>query len=110
MRMSRPPNPIVITISHQLGRDEAKRRLDEGLGRIRGQLAHFASSTDYQWAGYRLDFGVTALRQSISGHIDVEERLLRIELGLPLLLHLFSGMIVGRIRNEGSRLLDKPAS
>jgi hypothetical protein len=107
--MMRAPNPIVVTIYHQLGCDEARRRLDNGLSRIRRQLAPFASSTEYRWIGYRLEFGVTALRQSISGHIDVEDRLLRIELGLPLLSHVLSGRIVGRIRSEGARMLDKPA-
>ena len=29
------PGPITVTISHSLGRDEAKRRLDNGLGNIR---------------------------------------------------------------------------
>ena len=73
-------------------------------------MVPFASSTEYRWAGYRLDFGVTALRQQIGGHIEVEDRLLRIEIGLPLLWRLLSGAIVGRIRSEGSRLLDKPSA
>ena len=67
------PEPLVITISHRLGRDEAKRRLDDGLGHIRGQLAGFVSSLDYTWTGYRLDFSVTAMRQSIDGRIDIED-------------------------------------
>jgi hypothetical protein len=103
------PRPIVITISHELGRDEAKRRLDDGLGRIRSDLAPIANSIDYRWAGYRLEFGLTALRMAISGHIDVEDRLLRIEFGLPLLLRMLSGKIVGRIRSEGLQLLGGPA-
>jgi hypothetical protein len=107
--MRHPPNPIVVTISHQLGRDEAKRWLDDGLGQIRRQLAPFVNSTQYRWVGYRLEFGVTALGQGISGYIDVEDHLLRIELGLPWFLHLLSGRIAGRIRSEGARLLDKPA-
>jgi hypothetical protein len=100
----------VVTISHQLGRDEAKRRLDDGLGHIRGQLAAFVSSFEYGWTGYRLDFSLIALRQSIIGHIEVDDRLVRIELGLPLLLSLLSKSIVSRIRREGLLLLDKPSS
>lgn len=107
--MINKPKPIVVTISHQLGRDEAKRRLDDGLDQIRGLLSPFASSITYRWVGYRLDFGVTALRQSINGQIDIEDSLLRIEVGLPLLLNLLAGRIARRIRREGSRLLEKPA-
>jgi hypothetical protein len=99
--------PIVITISHQLGRDEAWRRLNEGLGYVRAQLAPFAHSINYSWIGYRLDFGLSAIGQSINGRIDVEERLVRVALGLPPLLHLFSKPIIDRIRGEGVLLLDK---
>jgi Putative polyhydroxyalkanoic acid system protein (PHA_gran_rgn) len=104
------PEPILITISHALGRDEAKRGLDNGLGHIREQLSAFISSVDYGWTGYRLDFGLTAMRQSISGRIEVEDRLVRLELGLPLLLHLLSRKIIGRIRSDGAVMLDKPSS
>jgi Putative polyhydroxyalkanoic acid system protein (PHA_gran_rgn) len=103
------PEPITVTISHSLGREEAKRRLDNGLGYIREQLAAFVSSVDYAWTGYRLDFGLTAMRQSITGRIDVEDRLVRVELGLPLLLHLLSKQIISRIRSDGALLLDKPS-
>ncbi len=102
------PDPIVVTISHQLGREEAKRRLDNGLGYIRSQLAAFVSSIEYGWTDYRLDFGLTAMRQSIVGRIDVEDRLVRVELTLPLLLSLLSKRIINRIRHHGVLLLDKP--
>ena len=101
------PEPITVTISHSLGRDEAKRRLDNGLGHIRQQLAPFASSVDYGWTGYRLDFGLVAMLQSITGRIEVEDRLVHVELGLPLLLRLLSRQIIGRIRSDGALLLEK---
>jgi Putative polyhydroxyalkanoic acid system protein (PHA_gran_rgn) len=102
------PEPITVTISHSLGRDEAKRRLDDGLGYIRQQLASFVNGVDYGWIGYRLDFGMVAMRQSITGRIEVEDRLVRVELGLPLLLRLLSRQIIGRIRSGGAILLNKP--
>ena len=72
------PEPIVVTISHALGREAAKRRLDNGLGYIREHLSAFVSSVDYRWTAYRLDFGLTAMRQSITGRIEVEDRLVRV--------------------------------
>jgi hypothetical protein len=103
------PEAITVTISHSLGRDEAKRRVDNGVGYIRQQLAAFVSAVDYGWTGYRLDFGLVAMRQSITGRIEVEDRLVRVELGLPLFLHLLSKLIINRIRSDGALLLDKPS-
>jgi Putative polyhydroxyalkanoic acid system protein (PHA_gran_rgn) len=103
------PEPIVVTISHALGRDEAKRRLDNGLGYIRDQLAAFVSSVDYGWTGYRLDFDLRAMRQSVTGRIEVEDGLVRVELGLPLLLRLLYKQIISRIRRDGALLLEKPS-
>jgi Putative polyhydroxyalkanoic acid system protein (PHA_gran_rgn) len=102
------PDPLIITISHRLGRDEAKRRLDEGLEHIRGQLAAVVSSLDYGWTGHRLDFSVMAMRQRIIGHIDVEDDLVRVEIYLPLLVRMLTDQISGRVRSEAAALLDKP--
>ena len=101
--------PIVITISHRLGRDGARRRIEEGLSHIREQLAPFVSATNIERHGERLDFTVTAMRQTINASIDVEEDIVRVELGLPLLLRVLSKTIISRIRREGAYLLGKPA-
>lgn len=107
--MTAKPQPIVVTISHQLNRDEAKQRLDRELGEVRRQLAPFASAIDYRWNGYRLEFGLNAMWQNINGRIEIEDRLLRIELFLPLLLQMLSGTIADRIQSEGLKLLGGPA-
>ena len=45
--------------------------------------------------------------QSIKGLTEVEDRLVRIELGLPPLLRILSKLIIDRIRGECARVLDK---
>ena len=101
------PEPIIVTISHSLGRDEARRRLDQNLGYVRAQLPAFVSSIDYDWTG-RLDFRLAAMGQSIKGLTEVKDRLVRIELGLPPLLRILSKLIIARIRGECTRVLHKP--
>jgi hypothetical protein len=59
-RGSLVPEPIIAMISHALGRDEAKHRLDNGLGYIREQLAAFVSSTHY---GRRDTGSISALQR-----------------------------------------------
>lgn len=101
------PEPLVITIAHRLGRAEAKRRLAAGLAQIHAELAAFTSAFDHEWTEYRLDFTVAAMRQTIRGHADIEDDIVRIELGLPLLLRVLGGAIAARVRGEGALLLNK---
>jgi hypothetical protein len=100
--------PVVVTISHRLGRDEAKRRIDGGLGAIRAEVAQFVKSVEYDWEDYRLEFRVAAMLQTITGRIDVHDDFVRVELGLPRLLHLVAKTIAGRIERRGADLLEAP--
>jgi Putative polyhydroxyalkanoic acid system protein (PHA_gran_rgn) len=100
--------PIVVTISHRLGRDEAKRRIEGGLGAIRGELARYVRHVDYAWDGYRLDFRVSAMMQTITGRLEVYEEFVKVELALPRLLHLLARRITGRIEHRGAALLEAP--
>jgi putative polyhydroxyalkanoic acid system protein len=100
--------PLVVTISHRLGRAEAKRRLDAGLDHIRALAAPYVSGLECAWHEERLDFRLSALAQTIDGAIEVEDELVRVEIGLPPLLRLLAAPIAGRVRDEGARLLEKP--
>ena len=100
--------PITVTISHRLGREEAKRRIDQGLASIRGEIAPYVKSLDYAWDGYRLDFRVVAMMQTITGRIEAYDDSIKVELGLPRLLHLLARTIKGRIENRAGALLEGP--
>ena len=100
--------PITVTISHRLGRDEAKRRIDGGLAKIRTELGGYVRSLDYSWDEYALQFRVSALMQTMTGRIEVYEEFVRVELGLPPLLHLMAKRIVGQIESRGAALLEGP--
>ena len=100
--------PITITISHRLGREEAKRRIDQGLASIRGEIAPYVKSLDYAWDGYRLDFRVVAMMQTITGRIEAYDDSIKVELGLPRLLHLLARTIKVRIENRAGALLEGP--
>ena len=101
-------DPLVVTISHRLGRAEAKRRLESGLDHIRREAAPFVQTLDLAWAGDRLDFTVTALRQTVTGGIEIFDDSVRVEIRLPWLLRLAAAPLLARIRREGDLLLEKP--
>lgn len=104
--MNAASEPLVVTISHRLGRAEAKRRLAHGLDSVRGEIGRYVRTLDYSWDGDRLDFHAVALMQAITGRIDVFDEFVRIELTLPRLLHLLAKTIAGRIEHSGRALLE----
>ena len=63
--------PLVVTIPHRLGKDEAVRRLKSGLGNARTNFAHLFTVQEETWTGDHLAFRVSALGQVVSGGIDV---------------------------------------
>ena len=100
--------PITVTISHRLGRDGAKERIDNGLASIRAEVAAYVKTLDYNWNGYNLDFRVVAMMQTITGRIEAFDDCIKVELGLPRLLHLLARTIKGRIENRAGALLEGP--
>lgn len=106
--MTTATEPLTVTISHRLGREEAKRRIGDGLGAIRAELGAFVKSLDQSWDGYTLDFRASAMLQTITGRIEVHDELVRVELCLPRLLHLAAKTIAGRIERQATALLEGP--
>jgi Putative polyhydroxyalkanoic acid system protein (PHA_gran_rgn) len=106
--MLTPTEPIIVTISHRLGRDGAKRRIEDGLAAIRAEVTPYVKTLDYQWDDHRLDFRVVAMMQTITGRIEVYDDFVKVELALPRLLHLLAKQIAGRIENRAATLLEGP--
>lgn len=63
-------DPLVVTINHKLGKEEALRRLKEALGKARESSSVITVDED-RWSGDGMDFGVRALGQAASGNIQV---------------------------------------
>lgn len=100
--------PLIISISHSLGKDEALRRLRPGLTRMTSSLPVLTVEEE-AWSGDRLEFRVKALGQSASGAMDVADDHVRIELRLPWLLQRLAESIRGAIQTRGHILLgNKP--
>jgi len=98
--------PLVVTIPHRLGRDEASRRLKSGLTRA-ARSVPVLKVDEERWEGDRMVFRVRALGQAASGHLDVAEDHVRLEVTLPWLLQRFAEAAQAAIRNRGQLLLTK---
>lgn len=99
--------PVVVNIPHDLGRDEARRRLQDGFGRIRDQINSFGLSFQERWEGDRLHFDGGRFGQKIAGRVDVLQDSVRIEVDLPWILAGIAEKLQGRVQNEGRLLLAK---
>jgi hypothetical protein len=67
------PAPLIVSVPHRLGREEATRRLKSGLETARTKLSQVLTIEDETWTDSRLQFRVKALGQPASGTIDVAE-------------------------------------
>jgi hypothetical protein len=98
--------PLVVSIPHRLGREEASRRLKGGLARA-ATSAPVLSVDEERWEGDRMFFRVRAIGQAASGQIDVADDHVRLEVVLPWLLQRFAHMAQAAIRQRGQLLLTK---
>jgi hypothetical protein len=99
--------PLVVVISHRLGKDEALRRLKEGLGRAKAEFAWLLALEQEEWSGDRLSFAAAALGQRAHGFIDVYEGAARLEVTLPWLLARFAEAVQRVIGYKGQLMLEK---
>jgi hypothetical protein len=98
--------PLVVSIPHHLGREEAVRRLKGGLARA-AQSVPIMTVDEETWSGDHMFFRVRALGQAASGNIDVADDHVRVEVMLPWLLQRFAQVAQTAIRDRGTLLLTK---
>ena len=97
--------PLVITIPHKLGKEEALRRVKPALGKA--SAFPVLKVEEEVWSGDRLDFRVRALGQVAAGNVQIGEDNVRLEVTLPWLLHKFGEVVQKTIAGRGRILLEK---
>jgi Putative polyhydroxyalkanoic acid system protein (PHA_gran_rgn) len=99
--------PVIVSIPHHLGREEAARRIKSGLATVRAHYSAFLSINEETWIGDRLVFNISALGQGASGLIDFADDHVRLEVALPWLLAKLAEQFTPTIRKEGTLMLEK---
>lgn len=99
--------PLTVSFSHELGKAEATRRITDGIAYLRDHYADKLAVIDDRWTGDRLDFSVSALKQTATGSIDVADQQVTITVMLPLLLAMVADKARSLIQKEGQQLLEK---
>jgi putative polyhydroxyalkanoate system protein len=98
--------PVTMTISHELGRDAAVRRIQSGFDKV-GESLGFGLKLDQRWEGDTLHFGARTMGQAIDGTLDVTDDQVIITLVLPALLAGMAEGIAGKIKKQSTLLLEK---
>jgi Putative polyhydroxyalkanoic acid system protein (PHA_gran_rgn) len=99
--------PLVVSIPHKLGKDEAVRRLKAGLGHVRTSFGGIFTLTEEHWSGEHLEFRAGALGQTTSGTVDVADDHVRVEVQLPWLLAQLAQKAKALIQKQGHLMLEK---
>ena len=99
--------PLVVTIPHRLGKDEALNRIKTGLTRAEGEFAWALRFDEQRWEGDRLDFRISAMAQHAQGSITVAEENVRVEVMLPWLLAKLGERLLPALKKETTLLLEK---
>ncbi|MCK1301594.1 polyhydroxyalkanoic acid system family protein [Bradyrhizobium sp. 24] len=100
--------PLVVSIPHRLGREEAVRRLKTGLGRAAASIPVMQVEEE-RWNGDSMNFRIRALGQIATGQVDVADDHVKVQVVLPWLLQRFAEMAQATIRKRGQLLLGKDA-
>ena len=105
--VSHMTEPLVVTIPHQLGREEAVRRIKSGFGGAKEHFAHLVTISEERWEDDRLTFHASALGQTASGVIDVRETTVLVSVQLSWLLARFANAAAKIIGQQGTLMLEK---
>lgn len=99
--------PLVVSIPHQLGKQEAKRRLQTGIEQLKAAYANKIAVLEDRWTDDRLDFRLSALSQTVTGILNVAEDQVTLALELPWVLAVLAEKAKGLIQKQGHLMLEK---
>jgi putative polyhydroxyalkanoate system protein len=108
MMQSAMSQPLIVSVPHRLGRQEARRRLDRGIGRLQPELGILLSGLNCHWQGDTLNFIASVMWQRITGRIEVLDDAVRVEIDLPWVMQLLRDTIAKRVRGRGIAMLERP--
>ncbi|MCA8889351.1 MAG: polyhydroxyalkanoic acid system family protein [Parvularculaceae bacterium] len=101
--------PVTVTLSHDLGVEEARKRIRDSFGKLKsamtgGMIFKFEETWE---SDDKLTFTARGLGQTITGVIDVFPQHVRIEAVLPGLLASLAETVTGKLEKEATILLEK---
>ena len=97
--------PISVDLPHQLGAEEARRRIENGVGNLKDHIPG-AAEVRSAWSGDQLGLQILAMGQEVNARLDVRDTLVHLELLLPPALAFFAKPIEAALSQGGAALLE----
>ena len=97
--------PIDVDLPHNLGKDEARRRIANNIHKLQ---EHIPGGAQVQsgWSGDQLNLQIAAMGESVNATIDVHDTKVHLKVLLPGMLGMFSGIVQAALQKKGSVLLE----
>ncbi|HZU52116.1 MAG TPA: polyhydroxyalkanoic acid system family protein [Sphingomicrobium sp.] len=97
--------PIDVDLPHNLGKEEAKRRIGSNIHKLE---QHIPGGAQVQsgWSGDQLNLQIAALGEAVNATIDVRETTVHLKVLLPGMLGMFSSLIQATLQKKGNILLE----
>lgn len=96
-----------IDIPHDLGRAEARRRVEQGLPKLEQHIPGGGTMTANWTSDYVLKMEISAMAQTIPVTLIVEEDKVRGTVAVPMFLKMMSGPIADFVRTSAQKMLTK---
>ncbi|HXW70010.1 MAG TPA: polyhydroxyalkanoic acid system family protein [Methylocella sp.] len=98
-------NAIVITLPHNLGVAEAKRRITQRMEELRRDYIDKIGYSEANWEGDTAKLRVVVFGQTVAAQIAVMSDTMRIEVQLPWILAGLTNRIQGFLKSNAEETL-----
>ena len=97
--------PIDVDLPHNLGKDEARRRIANNIHKLE---QHIPGGAQVQsgWSGDQLNLQVVAMGEAVNATIDVMDTKVHLKVLLPGMLGMFAGVVQAALQKKGDVLLE----
>ena len=96
---------VNIAIPHDLGQDEATRRIQTHFHTVKDQFGGQISDMEEEWEPNGLRFGFRVMGLKIAGSVASEPTEVQVAADLPMAAMMFKGTIEQQIQDELSKML-----
>ena len=97
--------PIDVDLPHNLGKDEARRRIANNIHKLQEHIPGGAR-VHSGWTGDQLNLEVAAMGEAVNATIDVFDSKVHLKVLLPGMLGIFAGLVQSTLQKKGKVLLE----